>query len=149
MGKSSHKMPESCCSAQHPPAQMGRERGTAAQLSLLPGGNGNFHALWQESHSASHQTNCSSWKQRGCSLAAGQSWRELCSQKKLWIVRTAAEGEMLAGPQCCCPPSPPQLAHLGLVLDRQVQLELSWELILRVQPVREVHPPDATVGVDL
>lgn len=56
---------------------------------------------------------------------------------------------MLAWPQCCCPPSPPQLAHLGLVLDRQVQLELSWELILRVQPVREVHPPDATVGVDL
>lgn len=47
------------------------------------------------------------------------------------------------------PLSFPHLAHLGLVLDRQIQLELSWELILRVQPVREIHPSDATVGVDL
>lgn len=28
------------------------------------------------------------------------------------------------------PPSFPHLAHLGLVLDRQIQLELGWELIL-------------------
>lgn len=56
---------------------------------------------------------------------------------------------MLVWPHCCCHPPSPQLAHLGLVLDREVQLELSWELILRVQSVREVHPSDATVGVDL
>lgn len=149
MAKSSQETPGSCCSAQHPPALMGRVRGTAPQLSLLPGGNGNFHVLWQESHSASHQTNCSSWKQRGCSLAAGQSWGELRCQKKLWIVKAARKGEMLVWPHCCCHPPSPQLAHLGLVLDREVQLELSWELILRVQPVREVHPSDATVGVDL
>ena len=40
-------------------------------------------------------------------------------------------------------------AHLGLVLNRQVQLELCRQLILRVQSVREIHPPDAAVSMDL
>jgi len=39
--------------------------------------------------------------------------------------------------------------YLRFILDGQVELELSGELILRVQPVREVHPSDATVSVDL
>ena len=40
-------------------------------------------------------------------------------------------------------------AHLGLVLNRQVQLELCRQLVLLVQTVREIHPPDATVRTDL
>merc|ERR1719408_982896 len=35
------------------------------------------------------------------------------------------------------------------LLDRQEQLELSRQLVLRVQPVRKVDPPDPAVGVDL
>ena len=34
-------------------------------------------------------------------------------------------------------------------MDGQVELELCGELILRVEAVREIHPSDATVGVDL
>ena len=36
-----------------------------------------------------------------------------------------------------------------LLLDWQVELELRWQLLLAVQPVGEINPPDATVGVDL
>ena len=36
-----------------------------------------------------------------------------------------------------------------LALDRQVELELGRQLLLAVQPVREVNPPDPAVGVDL
>ena len=38
---------------------------------------------------------------------------------------------------------------LHLVLHGQVEFELSWQLILAVEPVREVDPPDSAVGVDL
>ena len=38
---------------------------------------------------------------------------------------------------------------LTLLLDREVELELGRELLLAVQAVREVDPPDAAVGVDL
>ena len=37
----------------------------------------------------------------------------------------------------------------GLVLDGQEELELRWELLLRVQPIGEVDPPDPAVGVNL
>lgn len=37
----------------------------------------------------------------------------------------------------------------GLVLHRKVELELCGQLILRVESVREVHPPDTAVGMDL
>ena len=36
-----------------------------------------------------------------------------------------------------------------LLLHGQEQLELRGQLLLRVQPVREVDPPDPAVGVDL
>ena len=39
--------------------------------------------------------------------------------------------------------------YLCFVGDGQVELELCWELVLRVQAVREIHPSDATVSVDL
>ena len=41
------------------------------------------------------------------------------------------------------------MAALAFLLDRQVQLELCRQLLLAVQPVREINPPDPTVGVDL
>ena len=41
------------------------------------------------------------------------------------------------------------LSRRGLVLDGQVELELGWELILRVEPVREVHSANPTVCMDL
>ena len=37
----------------------------------------------------------------------------------------------------------------GLLLDGQVELELCWQLVLRVQPVREVHSPYAAVRMNL
>lgn len=37
----------------------------------------------------------------------------------------------------------------GLVLNWQIQLELCWQLILRVESVREVHSPNPAIGVDL
>ena len=40
-------------------------------------------------------------------------------------------------------------SHLRLGLDGQVEFELCWQLILRVQPVREVDPADTAVGVNL
>lgn len=76
------------------------------------------------------QTDCSPWQQRGCSLADGQSWQELCCQKKLWVVKAAGGGRGMLVWLTVLPPSFPCLAHLGLVLDRQIQLELGWELIL-------------------
>lgn len=40
--------------------------------------------------------------------------------------------------------------NLGLlILDRQVEFKLSWKLILRVQSVREIHPPYPTVSMNL
>lgn len=44
---------------------------------------------------------------------------------------------------------PRRWAHLGLVLHWKIQFELCRQLIFRVEPVGEVNPPDATVGVDL
>ena len=41
------------------------------------------------------------------------------------------------------------VAALTFLLDRQVQLELCRQLLLAVQPVREVNSPDPTVCVDL
>ena len=41
------------------------------------------------------------------------------------------------------------MAALAFLLDRQVQLELCRQLLLAVQPVGEINPPDPTVGVDL
>ena len=38
---------------------------------------------------------------------------------------------------------------LHLVLHGQVEFELGGQLVLAVQPVREVHSPDPAVGVDL
>lgn len=35
------------------------------------------------------------------------------------------------------------------LLDGQEEFKLGRQLVLAVQPVREVHPPDATVGMDL
>jgi len=37
----------------------------------------------------------------------------------------------------------------ALLLDWQVELELSWKLLFRVQPVRKVDSPDPAVGMDL
>lgn len=37
----------------------------------------------------------------------------------------------------------------GFVLHGEVQLELCWQLVFRVQSVREVHSADSAVGVDL
>ena len=41
------------------------------------------------------------------------------------------------------------LSRRGLVLDGQVELKLGWELVLRIEPVREVHSADPTVCMDL
>jgi len=37
----------------------------------------------------------------------------------------------------------------ALLLNRQVELELSWKLLFRIQPVRKVDSPDPAVGMDL
>ena len=42
-----------------------------------------------------------------------------------------------------------RLLGLGFVLNGEVELELGRQLVLRVETVREVHAPDAAVGVDL
>jgi hypothetical protein len=42
------------------------------------------------------------------------------------------------------------LCNFGLrFLDRQEQFELSGQLILRVQAIAEVNPPNPTIGMDL
>ena len=41
------------------------------------------------------------------------------------------------------------MTALTFLLDWEVELELSRQLLLAVEPVREVNSPDPTVGVDL
>ena len=42
------------------------------------------------------------------------------------------------------------MSHLGLlILDGQIKFKLCREFVLRVQSVGEIHPPNATVCVDL
>ena len=41
------------------------------------------------------------------------------------------------------------VTFLGLVLNRQEELELRWKLLLRVQPIREVDPSNSAIGVNL